>query len=233
MTTIDLTPFGFTPTENLAYGALLRIGPSSGYAVAKELGIARANAYQALNGLVGKGAAVSVDEQPARYRALRSDALLARVIELEASKLDALEEQVAESGEHKGQATIPISGVRGLVDIAMRTVARSPDALTCIATSELISQLGPAWRRRAGEEKSTAVWLLGPDPGGLAVEPEGSVNESECDKMFGSPVFVLVTADRAIVARVEKDTAAGYWTSDLTMMGAIRGLVRSLTGMGL
>ncbi len=58
MTDIDLTPFGFTPTENLAYGALLDLGPSSGYAVAKELSIARANAYQALNGLVAKGAAV-------------------------------------------------------------------------------------------------------------------------------------------------------------------------------
>ncbi len=69
MTDIDLTPFGFTPTENLAYGALLELGPSSGYALAKDLSIARANAYQALNGLVAKGAAIQTDDQPQRYRA--------------------------------------------------------------------------------------------------------------------------------------------------------------------
>ena len=42
--TIDLTPFGFTPTENLAYRALLDEGPIGGYAFAKKLNIARANA---------------------------------------------------------------------------------------------------------------------------------------------------------------------------------------------
>ena len=74
MMPIDLTPFGFTPTENRAYGALLELGPSSGYALAKALSIARANAYQALNGLVAKGGAIRTHEAPQRYRAERPDA---------------------------------------------------------------------------------------------------------------------------------------------------------------
>ena len=36
---VDLTPFGFTPTESQVYGALLRLGPSTGYAVAHGIKI--------------------------------------------------------------------------------------------------------------------------------------------------------------------------------------------------
>ena len=54
-TPLDLTPFGYTQTENLVYSRLLQGGPASGYAVARDLLIARANAYQALRGLVAKG----------------------------------------------------------------------------------------------------------------------------------------------------------------------------------
>src|SRR5439155_1053288 len=32
---IDLTPFGFTPTESLVYGTLLGLGPATGYQVAR------------------------------------------------------------------------------------------------------------------------------------------------------------------------------------------------------
>jgi len=53
--TLDLTTFGFTPTESLIYEVLLRGGPGTGYAVARAAGLARANAYGALEGLVQKG----------------------------------------------------------------------------------------------------------------------------------------------------------------------------------
>src|SRR2546421_230287 len=39
---VDLTPFGFTPTESQVYGALLRLGPSTGYAVAHATRVAPA-----------------------------------------------------------------------------------------------------------------------------------------------------------------------------------------------
>src|SRR4029077_694037 len=54
---VDLTPFGFTPTESLIYEVLLTGGPGTGYTIARAAGLARANAYSALEGLVAKGAA--------------------------------------------------------------------------------------------------------------------------------------------------------------------------------
>src|ERR687887_1401147 len=76
---IDLTHFGFTPTESLVYQVLLTGGPGTGYAIARAAGLARANAYSALEGLVGKGAARVEPGRPRRYRPEAPTALIARI----------------------------------------------------------------------------------------------------------------------------------------------------------
>ncbi len=224
MTDIDLTPFGFTPTENLAYGALLGLGPSSGYALAKELSIARANAYQALNGLVAKGAAVITDDQPRRFRAERPDAILARVIDVGAQRLDALETQILTAGRRVGAAMVEIQGKRALLDIALRTLAREPGEVICIGSPDLVAALGPAWRRRALDSRPSAVWLIGEDPGDLPVEISGGIDATKSEDLFSGPVFLLLAGDIAVIACVDEDQISGYWTSDITIVGAAKGV---------
>src|SRR5881409_3603910 len=94
MTHVDLTPFGFTPTESLVYATLLRLGPSTGYAVARGARVARANAYGALEGLVTRGAATRTPRaeggRPARYRPTDPGALLAHLATLQGEALDRL-----------------------------------------------------------------------------------------------------------------------------------------------
>src|SRR5213595_2441922 len=68
---LDLTQFRFTATESLAYAALLRLGPSTGYAVAHATRVARANTYGALEGLVTRTAALRLAGRPARRAAAR------------------------------------------------------------------------------------------------------------------------------------------------------------------
>ena len=230
MTDIDLTPFGFTPTENIAYGALLDLGPSSGYALAKELSIARANAYQALNGLVAKGAAVTTTDQPRRFRAERPDAILARVIGVEAQKLDALETQMGAAGPQDGSAVVEVHGKRAILDIALRTLAREPDAITCISAPDLLVALAPAWRRRALDSRPSSVWLIGDDPGNLPVPTQGGIDPTKSVELFSGPVFLLLAGDVAVIARDDGDDMAGYWTSDMTIVGAARGLAAHLAG---
>src|ERR671924_1674271 len=79
MPRIDLTRFGFTPTESLVYEVLLTGGPGTGYAIARSAGLARANAYSALEGLVAKGAARVDPGRPKRYRPETPAALIARI----------------------------------------------------------------------------------------------------------------------------------------------------------
>src|SRR3989442_736373 len=75
----DLMPFGFTATESMVYSTLLRLGPATGYAVARAVRLARANAYGALDGLVSRGAAVRIPGRPMRYRPADPQALVAQI----------------------------------------------------------------------------------------------------------------------------------------------------------
>lgn len=219
MTDIDLTPFGFTPTENLAYGALLEYGPSSGYALAKKLSIARANAYQALNGLAKKGAAQTTDERPQRYRPQRPDALLASLIEAESRKLDRLEEQIRTAPTGEGEAVVAVVGRRGLVDITMRTAAREAGPVTCMGPADLLAAMGPGWRRREADGRTTSLWPWESEPP-LPIEPAGFVPD-HVRSVLGRPLFIFIAGETVIAAEV-LDEARGYWTADpvLRSLGA-------------
>src|SRR2546430_2548978 len=87
----DLTPFGFTTTESLVYTTLLRLGPVTGYAVARAARLARANAYGALDGLVTRGAAARIPGRPARYRPADPQALLTQITAAHGEALDRLD----------------------------------------------------------------------------------------------------------------------------------------------
>ncbi len=76
---VSLERFGYTPTEARIYEVLLRLGSSTGYAVSKAAGLARANTYQALDGLVRRGAARRSATIPARYAALAPEAVVAEI----------------------------------------------------------------------------------------------------------------------------------------------------------
>ena len=75
----ELMQLGFSETEALAYCAVLQEPGSTGYRVAKTINKQQANAYQALAGLVHKGA-VSFEEGESRtYRATPPRELLGRL----------------------------------------------------------------------------------------------------------------------------------------------------------
>lgn len=201
---IDLTPFGFTPTESLAYEALLTLGPASGYAVAKEISIARANAYQALNGLVSKNAAVLIDENPLRFRAIRPDALLARIAGIEAGKLAAFELQVRERGGTGDDAIVPLEGERGLLEVLTRWAGRTEGEVWCVAPQRLLDALQPVWRKREADGSITRLWAgetLRAERAGL---PEAAV-------LFWCP-------EAGVLAGPTK----GHWFSDPILMATTR-----------
>jgi len=66
--TLSLTPFGFTELESRLYAELLRQSPATGYKLARAVGKATANTYQALEGLTRKGAVIDDDADPRSYR---------------------------------------------------------------------------------------------------------------------------------------------------------------------
>lgn len=226
----DLTPFGFTPTESLAYRALTELGPQTGYGLARSLSIARANAYQALRGLVAKGAVTPTDERPARYRPLQPSALLALIAQREAGKLDRLEAQLSHVRSAGAPGIVAISGERSLLDLALRAAARASGPVTCIAPAKLLASLAPAWHKRASDRKETHLWYLGDAPTApLPVEPAGQIDAELSMRHFASPILLLVAPESAVVAALVASGPAGYWTSDPVLRAAAGAAAELLT----
>ena len=223
---IDLTPFGFTPTENSAYLTLLALGPSTAYAVAKDLSIARANAYQALDALVAKQAARLVEESPRTYRAARPDGVLAAVTDRSARELDRLQEAIDDDRTDGADAIIELAGTRSIAETAARSIVQAEGMVSCLATPDLLAALKPALRARRAAGRPVSVWAVGrpgdPDDGWTALDA------AAVERVFpGGPVLVAASSS-AIAA--SGDPPSGYWTSDPALVLTIWAAIRSITG---
>ena len=76
-----LAALGFTDIEAAVYCALLRGGTATGYGLAKAVGKAPANTYQALAALSQKGAVLTDDGRAKTYRAVPPEELLSVIAE--------------------------------------------------------------------------------------------------------------------------------------------------------
>ncbi len=227
MPELDLTPFGFTATESLAYAALLTLGPSSGYAVAKQLTIARANAYQALDGLVAKRAAVLTGTSPRRYRVVQPQALLTIIGEAQARKLDRLEDQVLAQPDLGVAPLVRLEGDRAIRETATRGIVRTEGEVLCVAPAGELRALGPAFRARMAAGRPTSTWSLGPgSETGLVLT--GEIPRETPGRDFPGPVMLLI-ADGALVSSVG-DGAAGYWSLDPLFQRVVRAAISAIVG---
>jgi hypothetical protein len=227
-TPLDLTPFGYTPTENIVYSRLLNGGPSSGYAVARDLVIARANAYQALRGLVAKGAAVVSDNQPQKFRAVRPSDLFASIVDRQTRRLDELEAQLTHDHDTVAESFVRLTGERTFIELAARTAARESEEVSCIGPPRVLAALTPSFRKRGVDGASSKVWALG-DGQQTAVALEGVVPLERAQELFGAPIAILLAGSSAMLARLLDRATTGYWASEPDVVGATRGAFAALT----
>lgn len=226
----DLTPFGFTPTETSVYFALLARGPSSGYSIARELSIARANAYQALRGLVSKSAAHLLSESPQKFRAIRPEALYAQIVDTQARRLDTLEADLAKAPEPGAEPVVRVTGKRAVLELMTRTLARENGAVKLLAPLPVLSTLVPVLRKRAADAADTTVWVVGAG-GQLPVPIVDAIPEARVREFFPTDVAVLVTSTGAMVARQGDDPAElqALWSGDSGFVGIVRAGLDALT----
>lgn len=151
------------------YRALLELGPSTGYAIARTAGYARANAYAALEGLLRRGAAQRGSGRPARYRATDPQSLLVQLAGEQGERLERLARAVA--GLHKPVEPITrvLEGARAIANAIQQLVARAAQGVEGVVASELWTPTLPAWRHAARHAK-VQVRISGDaaDPEGLA-----------------------------------------------------------------
>ena len=216
MASIDLTPFGFTPTESLVYASLLRLGPSTGYAVARACRLARANAYAALEGLVTRGAATSAG-RPAQFRPADPSGLVARVAASQGQALDRLA-RALEGAVGSAEPTIhSAEGVRGTVNALQQLVARAERSVKGTVGAELWRPSLPAWRRAAARAV-LSVRIAGDadDPESLA---QGSVSAD-------TPTILLIDEARVFSASGSGDVMTAMWSAHPLLVQIGRAAVR-------
>jgi sugar-specific transcriptional regulator TrmB len=223
-----LERFGFTPTETKSYQALLKLGPSTGYGVARELGIARANVYQALEALVRRGAARKAATIPSQYSAVSPSSLVA---ELERGfRRDLI--QLDESLRRLPQGHAEVVGDLEQLATTDRLIARAVEAVT-VATTEALAVFGP-WADGLGaalhsaRARGVAVRAVSLGPSSLDGITVRSVAEAELRAYWGGlPIVVVVDRSRTIFGVLSAgEAASGFATGAAGAVPFLRHLLR-------
>lgn len=221
----SLERFGFTPTETRVYEVLLRLGASTGYAVSKKAGLARANTYQALDGLVRRGAARRSATIPAKYAALAPDAVIGELERGMRRDLDSLHQvlrALPREGAVEQTAVTSFDAWPDFEGAAVSAVRGAREEILAVAgpwSPALLDAVADAARRVA----TRAVSLGDPAPAGLPVR---AVAEADLIGYWsGLPVAVVV--DRTLALSGTRDSG-GSGRGIVTTHGGVVPFVRHL-----
>src|SRR5687768_84312 len=219
MPSVDLTHFGFTPTEGLVYQVLLTNGPGTGYALARAAGLARANAYSALEGLVSKGAARVDGGRPRRYRPEAPAALIARISNDHGQALERLSRELDAASVPETETLVEVLSSRALLQLITHDVARASESVGLLAPPDAYPLLAPALRRPYSAGLPLSLAATGPVQLGFApVE----VVTSEGRRWPGMPIILVVDESSAILAARNGNEVRGHWSTGATFVAGAR-----------
>jgi sugar-specific transcriptional regulator TrmB len=209
MPKIDLTYFGFTPTESLVYEVLLTGGPGTGYAIARSAGLARANAYSALEGLVTKGAARVETGRPKRYRPEAPGALIARISTDHGLALERLSGDLDTVSVPATPTLVEIESGRAVLQLITHDVARATASVALLAPADAFPLLAPALRRPYSAGLPLVLCATGPVDLGFAVVEMVSAPAT----WPGMPIISVVDDRSAILAARQGADVRGHWST--------------------
>lgn len=218
MATVNLTHFGFTPTESLVYQVLLTSGPGTGYALARAAGLARANAYSALEGLVAKGAARVDGGRPRQYRPEPPASLIARITNDHGHALERLSEDLRSILVPNTPTVVELSSGRAVLQLLTHSVARAAESVRLLAPSDAYPLLAPALRRPVSlglpvELFSTSSVNL--DFTSVETVPSGH-------QWPGMPIIAIVDDAGALIAARQGSNVHGHWSAAPSFVAVAR-----------
>ncbi len=225
---MNLIRFGFTPTEAKVYLALLQVSPATGYAVAQAAKLARANSYDALEGLAARGAVTRLPGRPVRYAAVEPEALIGRLRREFSGSLDALARELSEIRRAEPARGLPV--VESIADRAA-LLGRAADCARG-ARAELLAVAGP-WAAEIFADleglrdgvSARLLFLGAPAPAGAAVR---AVPARDIEAYWGGlPIALVADKRRAVCGVMLPDAnAAGIATEHPGVIPFVRHLLR-------
>jgi sugar-specific transcriptional regulator TrmB len=222
---VDLTPFGFTPTESLVYEVLLREGPGTGYAIARSAGLARANAYSALESLVTKGGARVEGGRPRQYRAESPSGLIARISNTHGLALERLGHELETVSSAESPTVVELQSGRSVLQLITHDTARASRSVTLLLPPDAYPLLAPALRRPVSAGVSVSLWSTVPVSLDFA---EVGVVSGEAD-WPGMPIVTVVDDRTAIIGSRSGDSVHGLWSTAPSFIAGARVILERFT----
>ncbi len=218
MPTVDLTHFGFTPTESLVYQVLLTSGPGTGYALARAAGLARANAYSALEGLVTKGAARVDGGRPKQYRPEPPTSLIARITNDHGHALEKLGTDLQAILVPGTPTVVELSSGRAVLQLLTHSLARAAESVRLLAPADAFPLLAPALRRPVSAGLSVELFSTSRvDLGFIGVEAMAPGHAWP-----GMPIIAIVDDTSALIAARQGSEVHGHWSAAPSFVAAAR-----------
>lgn len=151
-----LVRFGLTKQEAKLYWALLSDGALTGYEAAKLTGVSRSNAYQALAGLVEKGAAFLVEGTATRYIPVEPAEFCGNIIgELEGYRSELTEKKPLPKREPAGYITV--TGEKQIY-CKIRNMLKSAKERVYVSMSrDIVEQFLPELTELVGKQRKVVV----------------------------------------------------------------------------
>ncbi len=218
MSELDLTPFGFTPTESRVYEVLLAGGPGTGYAIARSAGLARANAYSALEGLVTKGAARGEEGEPKLFRAEPPGTVLARIADGQGDAFERLSRALDGFGAPATPSLVELTSPKGVLQLLTSEIGRAQRSISLAAPAEAYPILAPALRRAVSA--GLALRLLSEVAVQLGFVEVEALNGGAT--WPGRPLVAVMDDTSAVIASREGTEVHGHWSSAPTFVAAAR-----------
>lgn len=215
---LNLTSFGFTPTESLVYEVLLTGGPGTGYAIARAAGLARANAYSALEGLVAKGAARVEGGRPKRYRPEAPAGLIARISNNHGLALERLSSELEDISVPNTPTVVEIESGRAVLQLITHDIARASQFVMLLAPPDAFPLLAPALRRPVSAGVPVSLWSTGAVD--LDFAPVEVVTQEH--RWPGMPIIAVVDDRSAVVGARTGNDVQGHWSTAPAFIAAAR-----------
>jgi sugar-specific transcriptional regulator TrmB len=225
MAGIDLTGFGFTPTESLVYEVLLKSGPGTGYAVARAAGLARANTYSALEGLVTKGAARVEAGRPKRYAPEAPQALIARISTQHGLALERLSRELDQLAIADTPTVVEVESGRAVLQLLTYDISRATRSVALVAPADAYPLLAPALRRPVSGGVRVSLWSIGPAQLDF-MEVRDVASEG---RWPGMPIIMVADDRSAIIGSRQGNEVEGHWSSAAPFIAAARLALERLT----
>lgn len=163
---LHLRSLGFTEMESKIMVELAAIGQSSGYEVAKRLGVSRSNVYAALQRLTQQGYVRCGDGEPARYSVLAPEELSKMISGRVQASLAFVQSEMPRGGS-VSSTFYNVEGERNVMDALLRQLNTAEHEIVVDVWREEASLL----RSELEQAERRGVRLLWAFDGGNAASP--------------------------------------------------------------